>query len=327
MSFRAMLLTHNDDRSISADLTDLNHDDLMDGDVLVRVAYSSLNYKDGLAVTGKGKVIRNFPMIPGIDFVGTVEESASEDYQPGDQVILTGWGVGEKHYGGYAQYARVQSEWLVPLPEKLSPQHAMAMGTAGLTAMLAVRAQEVHGLQPEHGDILVTGASGGTGSMAIAILGGWGYNVVASTGRAEEADYLRSLGANEVIGRLDSPGRPLESGRWGAVVDGVGGATLASALAATKYGGCVAAYGLAGGTELNTTVLPFILRGIKLHGIDSVMAPFEKRKDAWMRLALDVPTEKLDTITQVVPLSEIRPYCDDILAGKVRGRIVVDVNG
>ncbi|MEL7234941.1 MAG: MDR family oxidoreductase [Chloroflexota bacterium] len=307
MSFRAMLLTRNDDKSINADITELSQDDLMDGDVLVRVDYSSLNYKDGLAVTSKGKVIRSFPMIPGIDFVGTIEESKSDDYAPGDQVILTGWGVGEKHHGGYAQYARVKSKWLVPLPEKLSPQHAMAIGTAGLTAMLAVRAQEVHGLKPEHGDILVTGASGGTGSMAIAILGGWDYNVVASTGREEQADYLKSLGANEVIGRLDAPGRPLESGRWGAVVDGVGGETLASALAATKYGGCVAAYGLAGGSELNTTVLPFILRGVKLHGIDSVMAPFEKRKDAWMRLALDVQAEKLDMMMKLEPLSKIRP--------------------
>jgi acrylyl-CoA reductase (NADPH) len=293
----------------------------------VKIAYSSLNYKDALAVTGAGKVVRRFPMIPGIDFVGTVEHSETDAFSVGDQVILTGWGVGESHEGGYAEYARVKSEWLLPLPDDMTPEHAMTVGTAGLTSMLAALAlQTKGGITPADGEILVTGASGGTGSLAVAILAGWDFTVVASTGREQFADYLKSLGAHEVIGRFGAPKRPMGSGRWAGAVDGVGGDTLANVLSTVKYGGSVAAYGLAGGTALNTTVLPFILRGITLFGIDSVMCPLDTRHTAWKKLALDVPAAKLDTMTRIEPLSDIEALSQQMLDGQIRGRVVIDVS-
>lgn len=326
-TFDALVLRQQDDKTVSAGQESLPMDSLPAGDVLVRVQYSSLNYKDALAVLNEGKVVRQYPMVPGIDFVGTVEHCDSDDYNAGDQVVLTGWGVGEKHWGGYAQYARVPAGWLLPLPDGVSPQHAMAVGTAGLTSMLAVRTLEEHGaLTPDKGDVLVTGASGGTGSVAVAILASWGFNVVAATGRTHLADYLKELGASEVIGRLPSPERPMASGRWAGAVDGVGGDTLAYVLSTMQYGGCVASYGLAGGTALNTTVLPFILRGVTLFGIDSVMAPVEARLAAWKRFALDMLPDRLDKIMRIEPLSGIVPLCESILAGEVQGRVVVDVN-
>jgi acrylyl-CoA reductase (NADPH) len=324
-SFRAYVLRQNDDASVTGGFEQVTMDDLPDGDVLVKVAYTSLNYKDGLAVTNRGKVVRQYPMVPGIDLVGTVAASTSERYAVGDEVILTGWGMGEAHWGGYAEYARVKSSWLVPLPPQMTPLHAMAVGTAGLTATLAVQALELRGLEPDSGEVLVTGASGGVGSMAVAILGEWGYTVVASTGRPELADYLKALGATEVISRFDAPARPLASGRWAGAVDGVGGDTLAYILSTLRYGAAVAAYGLAGGTALNTTVLPFILRGASLIGIDSVMCPYEQRLSAWRKLELDMLPEKIDMLMQVEPLSNIEALSQQIMAGAVRGRVVVDV--
>ncbi len=323
-SFSALVLEQRDGATVAGVQT-LDTSALPAGDVRVAVAYSSLNYKDGLAITGRGKIIRQFPMVPGIDFAGTVAESQHPEYQPGDQVVLTGWGVGERHWGGMAQQARVKGDWLVPLPAGLTPLQAMGIGTAGFTAMLCVLALEDHGLRPGGRELLVTGAAGGVGSVVVALLAGLGYSVVASTGRADEAGYLRELGAAEVIGRLPAEGRPLESERWAGVVDTVGGATLAAALRATAYGGAVAACGNAGGVELATTVFPFILRNVALLGVDSVSCPRERRRAAWGRLARDLPASLLERMTTVAPLAEVPALSQAILAGQVRGRVVVDV--
>jgi acrylyl-CoA reductase (NADPH) len=327
-NFKALVLEERDGKPQTA-IRELGRDALPDGDVLVQVAYSSLNYKDGLAITGQGRIIRNYPMVPGIDFSGTVVESASPAYQPGDQVILTGWGVGERYWGGFSQLARVKSDWLVPLPAGLSPRDAMAFGTAGFTAMLCVMALEDAGITPGEREVVVTGAAGGVGSVAVALLAQAGHNVTASTGRAEEHDYLTALGARQIIDRstlATLSNRPLESERWAGGVDTVGGDTLATVLKAVAYIGAVAACGLAGGTSLNSTVLPFILRGVRLLGVDSVMCARPRREAAWARLAHDFPADQLARVTQTVPLADLPTAAADILAGKVRGRIVVDVN-
>jgi acrylyl-CoA reductase (NADPH) len=299
----------------------------MEGDVTVRVEWSTLNYKDGLAVTGKAPVVRRFPMIAGIDFAGTVEASSHPQWKAGDKVICDGWGLGETHLGAYAEKARVKGDWLVRLPEGMSSRDAMAIGTAGYTAMLSVLALERYGLTPSDGPIIVTGAAGGVGSVATAILSKLGYRVVASTGRMAEADYLKDLGAAEVIDRaeLSGPAKPLAKERWAGGIDSVGSTTLANVLSMTKYGGAVAACGLAAGMDLPTSVAPFILRGVCLLGIDSVMCPIERRKIAWSRLASDLDRGKLAEITQEIGLDEVVGAGAKILAGQVRGRIVVKI--
>lgn len=324
--FRALMLTQDDERKTHANLEVITVDDLPEGEVLVKVAYSSLNYKDALAVTGASPVIRSFPMIPGIDFAGTVQSSDSEQFAVGDAVVLTGWGVGEKHYGGYAEFARVPANYLVKLTDGLSAEDSMAIGTAGFTAMMAVMALEKQGVTPDKGEIIVTGASGGTGSMAVAILAEMGYDVVASTGREELTDYLSRLGAKEVIGRFDAPSRPLAKTKWAGAIDSVGGDTLAALLPEIHYGGSVACFGLAGGSDLNTTVFPFILRGVSLLGVDSVMCPADYRIQVWKRAADSLTAEKLSAIKQVESLSTVPQLAKDILAGQVRGRIVIDVS-
>jgi len=305
----------------------LDDSDLMDGDVTVQVTHSTVNYKDGLAMTGRSPVVRRFPMIPGIDFSGVVETSTHPDYAPGDAVILTGWGVGETHLGGYAERARVRGDWLVPLPEGLSGAEAMAIGTAGYTAMLSLMALEHHGARPGDGPALVTGASGGVGSVAVALLARAGWHVIAATGRGEEADYLSGLGAAECLDRaeLSQPGKPLAKERWAAAVDVVGSHTLANVLAATKAGGAVAACGLAQGMDLPSSVAPFILRGVSLLGINSVTTPLPKRRAAWDRLARDLDRTALSALTTTVPLAEVDRLAEAILAGGVRGRTVVTV--
>jgi acrylyl-CoA reductase (NADPH) len=315
------------DGGTAARLGDFPDADLMDGDVTVRVTHSTINYKDGLAITGKAPVVRRFPMIGGIDFSGIVESSDHPDFKSGDEVVLNGWGLGETHLGGYAELARVNGNWLVPLPEGLSRAQAMAIGTAGYTAMLCVLALERHGMTPDQGDALVTGAAGGVGSVAISLLAGLGWRVIASTGRAEEADYLISLGANEIMDRAELDGRagPLGKERWAVGVDAVGSTTLANALAMTRYGGAIAACGLAGGMDLPATVMPFILRGVSLLGIDSVHAPKDRRVEAWARLAKDIDLGKLATMTRTIAFDEVIPAARDILAGKVRGRLVVEI--
>lgn len=309
-------------------VADVDESQLPEGDVTVRVDHSTINYKDGLAITGKSPVVRKYPMVPGIDFAGSVDVSSHQEWKPGDKVVLNGWGVGEGHWGGLAQKARVKGDWLVPLPAAFSNMQSMAIGTAGYTAMLCVLALEKHGIKPEDGEILVTGAGGGVGSVAIAILAKLGYKVVASTGRPQEAEYLKSLGASEIIDRaqLSSPGKPLQRERWAGVVDAVGSHTLANACATTKYRGAVAACGLAQGMDFPSSVAPFILRGVTLYGIDSVMAPKPLRLEAWSRLAQDLDVKKLDAMTQEISLPEAIPAAKDIVEGKVRGRIVVDVN-
>jgi acrylyl-CoA reductase (NADPH) len=311
----------------AASLGTFDEQDLMAGDVLVRVTHSTLNYKDGLALTGRAPVVRRWPMIPGIDLAGEVLESSSPDWTAGDRVLVNGWGLGETHLGSYAARARVQAGWLVPLPPAFSPAQAMAIGTAGYTAMLAVLALERHGLTPDSGPALVTGAAGGVGSVAIALLAGLGWHVIASTGRLHEADYLRSLGAAEVIDRaeLSAAGKPLGKERWAACVDSVGSHTLANALAGLRYGGAVAACGLAGGMDLPGSVAPFILRGGALLGIDSVMCPLPRRLEAWRRLATDLDRAKLDDMTQIAPLDGVFDLAPQILGGKVRGRVVLEV--
>nr|WP_276535069.1 MDR family oxidoreductase [Burkholderia multivorans] len=301
---------------------------LPDGNVTVRVAYSTLNYKDALAITGKSPVVRRFPMVPGIDLVGEVEDSAHPDYRRGDRVVLNGWGVGETHWGGLAQKARVDGDWLVPLPDAFSPQQAMAIGTAGYTAMLCVMALERHGVRAGDGEIVVTGAAGGVGSVATAILARLGYRVVAVTGRPEDGDYLRALGAAEILDRAQfgAPGKPLGKERWAGAVDVAGSHVLANVCATTRYRGVVTACGLAAGIDFPATVAPFILRGVTLVGIDSVMCPRDERLTAWRRLATDLDVAKLGDIGREVGLADAIPLADELIRGKVRGRVVVDVN-
>ncbi|SNT32551.1 acrylyl-CoA reductase (NADPH) [Noviherbaspirillum humi] len=327
--FNAILLNKNDDGSTNAKLAQLSETDLpADGDVTVRIDYSTVNFKDGLAITGRSPVVRKWPMVPGIDGAGTVIASSHPAWKPGDAFILNGWGVGETHMGCLAQQAKLKGDWLVPLPAGMSARSAMAIGTAGYTAMLCVMALQEQGVAKEAGEVLVTGASGGVGSVAVAILSGLGYRVIASTGKLDEADYLKSLGAAEVIDRaeLSAPGKPLQKERWAGVVDSVGSHTLANALAQTRYLGTVAACGLAQGMDLPTSVAPFILRGVKLIGIDSVMAPRPRRIAAWQRLAAELDTGKLEKMTGEIDLAAALHKAQDILAGKVRGRLVVDVN-
>lgn len=328
MSFKAILLEEADGK-VSASIKTLDDASLPEGDVTVAVEYSTLNYKDGLVLGGLGRLVRKYPHVPGIDFGGTVESSTSTRFQPGDKVVLTGWRVGELHWGGYAEKARVMSEWLVPLPEGLSTLQAMGIGTAGFTAMLCVLALEEHGITPDKGEVIVTGAAGGVGSVAVAILAKLGYTVAASTGRAETHDYLRSLGANTIVDRTtlaEKPTRPLLSERWAGAIDTVGSNTLANVLAQINYRGSVAACGLAGGNDLPTTVIPFILRAVNLLGIDSVMYPSARRAEVWQRLARDLPLHKLETMIHKVSLTEVTALAPRILKGQVRGRTVVDVN-
>ena len=327
--FKSLLLSQTDDK-VSAQITEMDEAQLPEGDVLVKVDYSTLNYKDGLVLNGLGGLVRNYPHIGGIDFAGTVESSDHKDFKAGDKVVLTGWRVGEAHWGGYSQKARVNGDWLVPLPEGLTPRQAMAVGTAGFTAMLGVMALEDHGLTPDQGDVLVTGAAGGVGSVAAAILAHLGYSVSGSTGRADTHDYLREMGVTTIIDRseLNEPSkRPLEKERWAGCIDAVGGTTLARTLAQMQYGASVAAIGLAGGNKLDATVIPFLLRGVNLLGIDSVMCPKEKRLRAWQRIATDLPMEKLENMTSDAKLQDLAQLGKDILAGQVRGRVVVDVAG
>jgi len=324
-TFRAVLVTQT-----SASITDIDRDQLPSGEVLVRVAYSSLNYKDGLAVTGKPGVIRVYPMVPGIDFAGTVEESASAEFKPGDEVVITGCGTGETMWGGYAELARLDAKHIVPLPHGMTLVQAMGIGTAGFTAMQSVIELERHGLKPGGRDVLVTGAAGGVGSTAVAILAKLGYGVTASTGRLEQHEYLRSMGASSIIDRaeLTAPSkRPLEMERWSAAIDSVGGDTLAGILRALETRGSVAVCGLAGGASLNTTVFPFILRGVRILGIDSPKVDKSGRLEIWSRLASDLRLEKLDAMTEVRPLSKVFAAGEEILAGKIRGRVVIDVRG
>ncbi|MBX3505748.1 MAG: oxidoreductase [Parvibaculum sp.] len=325
-TFRAIRASKGE-KAPQIEFANLTEADLMEGDVTVAVEYSTVNYKDGLALTGAAPIIRHWPLIPGIDFSGKVEKSDNPNFKPGDRVVLNGWGVGEGHNGGYAQKARVKGDWLVKLPDAISNEQAMAIGTAGYTSMLSVLALEKNGVKPGS-DVLVTGAAGGVGSVAIAILAKLGYRVIASTGRASEADYLKGLGADEVIDRneLSNPAKPLGKERWAGAVDAVGSHTLANVLSMTKYGGAVAACGLAQGMDLPASVAPFILRGITLAGIDSVMAPKEKREEAYRRLATDLDMKKLEAMSFRAKLDDVPKLGQEILAGKVRGRAIVDVN-
>ncbi|MBJ2138770.1 oxidoreductase [Paraglaciecola chathamensis] len=323
------ILINKDEQGYHASLQQIDDSLLPEGDVTIKVLYSTLNYKDGLAITGKSPVVRQFPLVPGIDLVGVVEHSDSADFKVGDVVINNGFGVGEKHSGGLAQKARMKSEWLIPLPANFSPKQAMIIGTAGYTAMLSVLALEKNGVTPDKGEILVTGANGGVGSFAISILSKLGYSVVASTGRLDESPYLKSLGANEVIHRetLSSPGKPLAKERWAGVIDSVGSHTLANACASTKYGGTVAACGLAQGMDFPASVAPFILRGVTLAGIDSVMRPIEDRKEAWQRLSDILEPSVFDDIAQEINLEQAIEAAAKLLDGEIRGRVVVNVQG
>lgn len=325
--FKAILI-EKDEAGYRAALRDIDEAQLPEGDVTVEATYSTLNYKDGLAITGKGPVVRKFPMVPGIDIAGTVRESRHPDYRPGDCVILNGWGVGETHWGGLAQVARLKGDWLVPLPEAFTPRQAMAIGTAGYTAMLCVIALERHGVSPDKGEVVVTGAAGGVGSTAVALLSGLGYTVVAVSGRPEEAEYLRGLGAAEILDRaaFSEPGKPLARERWAGAVDVVGSHTLANVCAATKYRGVVTACGLAQGMDLPASVAPFILRGVSLIGIDSVMCPRPERLEAWSRLVRDLDPAKLEAITDEIGLTDVVPTAERLMAGRVRGRVIVNVN-
>jgi acrylyl-CoA reductase (NADPH) len=322
------ILIEKDEAGYRATLTDLDEGRLPLGDVTVRVSHSTLNYKDALAITGKGPVVRTFPMVPGIDLAGTVEQSTHPDYAAGDAVILNGRGVGETHWGGLAQKARLNGNWLVPLPAQFTPQQAMALGTAGYTAMLCVLALERHGVTPAHGEILVTGAAGGVGSVATAVLSRLGYTVVAVSGRPAETDYLKRLGAVEVLDRATfaTPGKPLGKERWAGAVDVVGSHTLVNVCATTRYRGVVTACGLAGGMDFPATVAPFILRGVTLVGIDSVMCPRPERLEAWRRLSSDLDVSKLAMISREVGLTDVIPLASKLLNGEVRGRVIVDVN-
>ena len=327
--FNAILLNKNDDGSTAATLGQMDDAQLPpDGDVTVAIDYSTINYKDGLAITGRAPVVRKWPMVPGIDGAGQVLESSHPDWKPGDAFILNGWGVGETHMGCLAQRARLKGDWLIRRPDGMSARTAMAIGTAGYTAMLSALALQEQGVDKDSGEILVTGASGGVGSIAIAILSGWGYRVVASTGKLDEADYLKSLGAAEVLDRaaLSAAGKPMQKERWAGVIDSVGSHTLVNAIAQVRYGGVVTACGLAQGLDFPASVAPFILRGVRLIGIDSVMAPRERRIAAWNRLASDLDTAKLDAITREITLADALAQAPEIIAGKVRGRLVVNVN-
>ena len=325
--FKAILVTEEDGRP-SAAVKELSESDLPQQDVLVEVDYSTLNYKDGLALTGSAPVIASYPMVPGIDLAGTVLESADARWTAGDKVVVNGWGLSERHWGGYSQRARVSADWLVKLPDAFSTRQAMAIGTAGYTSMLCVLRLEALGVVPDGGPVLVTGASGGVGSIAITILSRLGYEVVASTGRASEADYLKSLGAAEIIDRntLSTKGKPMQKQRWQGAVDTAGSETLVNVLAGIHYGGAVAATGLAQGTDLPATMFPFIIRNVTLSGVDSVMQPFPARQQAWARLASDLDPEKLESTTSEVALEDVLELAPKILAGEVRGRTIVDVN-
>lgn len=325
--FKGILIEKEND-NYQASLKELDDSVLMEGDTVINVSYSTLNYKDGLAITGKAPVVRKFPMIPGVDLVGTVESCSSGKFKPGDEVLLNGFGVGEVHCGGLAQKAILKSDWLIPLPSNLTAKQAMAIGTAGYTAMLCVIALEKHGVTPESGEILVTGANGGVGSYAIAILAKLGYTVVASTGRPEETEYLTSIGASEIIDRnqLSEPGRPLGKERWAAVIDSVGSHTLVNACASTRYSGIVAACGLAQGMDLPGTVAPFILRGVTLAGIDSVMRPLEDRVEAWNRIGDHLDASTLEEISTEIFLPDVIETAKNLLAGKVKGRVIVNLN-
>jgi acrylyl-CoA reductase (NADPH) len=326
-TFKAILVSRDEDKKQSVAVTDLTEADLMEGDVTVAVEATTVNYKDGLAITGKAPVIRRWPLVPGIDLAGTVTASDHPDWRRGDHVILNGWGVGETHYGAYAARARVKGDWLVPLPEGMSAHDAMAVGTAGYTAMLCVMALERHGIAPDRGPVVVTGAAGGVGSVAVAVLSKLGYHVVASTGREAEKAYLTDLGAAEVIARdeLTGPVKPLAKERWAGGVDAVGSTTLANVLSMTAYGGAVAACGLAGGMDLPSSVAPFILRGVSLLGIDSVMAPKDVRLEAWRRIAADLDVAKLKALSTTVRFDGILDAARAIVEGKIRGRVVVDM--
>ncbi|HEX4261754.1 MAG TPA: MDR family oxidoreductase [Acetobacteraceae bacterium] len=326
-TFKALILEQADGR-VSAAIGTRNASELPPGEVLVRVAHSTLNYKDGMILGGIGRLVRSYPHIPGVDFAGTVAESSDPRFRPGDKVVLTGWRVGEMRWGGYAELARVKADWLVKLPSGMSTKQAMAVGTAGFTAMLAVEALERHGLRPGEGDVLVTGAAGGVGSVAVALLAALGHRAIGSTGRPETRDYLLGLGASDTIPRSElegPPGKPLDAERWAGAIDAVGGTTLATLLTQIRHRGSVAAVGLAGGSDLHTTVIPFLLRGVSLLGIDSVMCPPEPRAHAWERLARTLPMAKLDAMTEVIGLADLPEYGRRILKGQVRGRVVVDV--
>jgi acrylyl-CoA reductase (NADPH) len=328
-SFSALVLDMTDGK-VASSIKQLPIEALPAGDVLVRVTHSTLNYKDGMVLNGLGRLVRKYPHVPGIDFAGTVEQSQHPAWKPGDQVVLTGWRVGETHWGGYATRARVKGDWLVALPRGLAARQAMAIGTAGFTAMLAVMALEAHGIGPDQGEVLVTGAAGGVGSVATAVLAKLGYAVACSTGRAATHDYLRGLGARTIIDRaaIATPsGKPLDTERWAGAVDSVGGSTLAAILPQIKYRGSVAACGLAGGTKLETTVIPFLLRGVNLLGIDSVMCPMDLRRRAWERLAGDLPLDKLEAMIETATLADLPRLAGAILKGEVRGRVVVETGG
>lgn len=328
--FHALMLHEAEGGKVEVRFEDLEVERLPEGDVLVEVDYSTLNYKDGLVLKGLGRLVRSYPHIPGVDFAGTVADSSHADFKPGDQVVLNGWRVGELHWGGYAQKARVKGDWLVKLPSGLTSRQAMAIGTAGYTSMLSVMALEAHGIEPASGPILVTGAAGGVGSVAVAILAKLGYRVAAVTGRPEAKAYLTDLGASEIVPRdelAEPPSRPLDKERWAGCIDAVGGTMLARVLSQMAYRGSVAAVGLAGGNELNTTVIPFLLRGVNLLGIDSVMCPKPQREAAWQRLAKDLPLDKLAGMEVDATLADLPGLAGDILQGKVRGRVVVDLKG
>ncbi|WP_299302345.1 acryloyl-CoA reductase [uncultured Litoreibacter sp.] len=327
--FNALLVTKDDEGKTSASVTEISEDQLPDGEVTVAVEYSTVNYKDGLCIGPGGGLVRNYPHVPGIDFAGTVEASSDDRYKAGDKVVLTGWRVGEAHWGGYAQKARVKADWLVPLPSGLDARQAMAVGTAGFTSMLAVMALEDHGLKAGDGPVLVTGAAGGVGSVAVALLAALGHEVAGVTGRPETADYLKSLGVSQIVAREElneTTKRPLEAETWAGCVDAVGGEMLARVLGQMKYGASVSAVGLAGGAGLPATVIPFLLRGVNLLGIDSVMQPYDNRVRAWERIAKDLPMEKLESMVQPATLSDLPGLGRDILKGQVKGRVVVDVN-
>jgi acrylyl-CoA reductase (NADPH) len=330
LTFDALVLRQDDDGRTVAGVEALRDSDLPAGDVLVGVEHSTVNYKDALAVTGKGKIVRQWPMVPGIDLAGTVLESDSPDYRVEDRVVLTGWGAGESHWGGYSQRQRVKSEWLVPVPAGKDSRWAMSLGTAGLTALLCVMELEEAGVRPDSGTVLVTGATGGVGSVAVAVLAALGYRVAALTGKQDAGQYLEALGAAEVVGgpEWSEPPRPLDKQRWAGAVDTLGSVQLARILSQTAAGGAVAACGLAAGFDLPATVMPFILRGVRLIGVDSVMCPLPRRSQGWQRLASDLPEERLALMsTRSISLAEVPAYCEDLLGRKVRGRIVVDVNG